>query len=217
MKYRRSLVCSRKGFTLVELIVVLVILAILAAMLVPSLLGYIEKAREKEDMLKAKNCLTAAQALFTKNYASRSTTDKKAVKAEANVSYTGKAENGEGRDIYMNGSQQSAEILSTAGDNPYVFIVGAGDYHTYADGGTDIHKAYTILFAIYKEKADSKPIFFDGKEWTNEYPWFAKGDKAGNDNIFEINGEATKLSLYVICDSYGNEKTMWNQLQKDLN
>ncbi|MCR4656980.1 MAG: type II secretion system GspH family protein, partial [Lachnospiraceae bacterium] len=32
MKYRRSLVCSRKGFTLVELIVVLVILAILAAM-----------------------------------------------------------------------------------------------------------------------------------------------------------------------------------------
>ena len=36
---------NNKGFTLVELIVVLVILAILAAILVPALLGYIDKAR----------------------------------------------------------------------------------------------------------------------------------------------------------------------------
>ena len=39
---------NNKGFTLVELIVVLVILAILAAILVPALLGYIDKAREKQ-------------------------------------------------------------------------------------------------------------------------------------------------------------------------
>ena len=34
------------GFTLVELIVVIVILAILAAILVPQLLGYIDKAKQ---------------------------------------------------------------------------------------------------------------------------------------------------------------------------
>ena len=34
---------NNKGFTLVELIVVLVILAILAAILVPALLGYIDR------------------------------------------------------------------------------------------------------------------------------------------------------------------------------
>ena len=42
-----------RGFTLVELIVVLVILAILAALLIPALLGYIDRAREKQDVLKA--------------------------------------------------------------------------------------------------------------------------------------------------------------------
>ena len=40
---------NNKGFTLVELIVVLVILAILAAILVPTLLGYIERARSEKD------------------------------------------------------------------------------------------------------------------------------------------------------------------------
>ena len=37
---------QKEGFTLVELIVVLVILAVLSALLVPSLTGYIDKAVE---------------------------------------------------------------------------------------------------------------------------------------------------------------------------
>lgn len=59
---------NNKGFTLVELIVVLVILAILAAILVPALLGYIDKAREKRVTTNAEAAFVAAQAILTEQY-----------------------------------------------------------------------------------------------------------------------------------------------------
>ncbi len=59
---------NNKGFTLVELIVVLVILAILAAILVPALLGWIDKAREKQATTNAEAAYVAAQGLATEYY-----------------------------------------------------------------------------------------------------------------------------------------------------
>lgn len=53
---------NKKGFTLVELVVVLVILAILMAILVPSLVGYINKAKDKQIEANARAVYIAAQA-----------------------------------------------------------------------------------------------------------------------------------------------------------
>ena len=59
---------NNKGFTLVELIVVLVILAILAAILVPTLMGYIDKARSEKDFGTAQAIRVATQSMIAEMY-----------------------------------------------------------------------------------------------------------------------------------------------------
>ncbi len=56
------------GFTLVELIVVLIILAILAALLIPSLTGYIDKARGRGVIAETRACVMACQTLADEAY-----------------------------------------------------------------------------------------------------------------------------------------------------
>jgi prepilin-type N-terminal cleavage/methylation domain-containing protein len=165
---------SNKGFTLVELIVVLVILAILAAILVPALLGYIDRAREKQYVLNAKSWLTATQAEFSSLY-------------------------GEGKnpaDI----STRSTTIANTA-DVPEcdVFEVYCGVEKLpsgYQDGDSkavpDNHGAYTVKAAYYEQ--DGHATFFNGTSWetvekgqigtlpngTSATPVKIKGERSGN-------------------------------------
>ncbi|MDD6658136.1 MAG: type II secretion system protein [Lachnospiraceae bacterium] len=185
------------GFTLVELIVVLVILAILAAILVPRLLGYIDRAKKDQYMLEAKNCMTATQTELTELYAHDS------VVGINDDSLVGSNPYG---DVSWLGKPEAKKILETADVDPYMLIVGMGDYETFKN--TDLHKAYTVYFVAYWPDKQKDPIFFNGSTWVSEYPW-----KTSGGNTFVVNGEAIKLQFYFIDAPRTNMSANWNELK----
>ena len=59
----RRRIKEKKGFTLIELVVVIAIIAVLTSVLVPSVAGYVDTARDTTAMANAKLAYTTAVAL----------------------------------------------------------------------------------------------------------------------------------------------------------
>lgn len=156
-KYRKKNV--NKGFTLVELIVVLVILAILAALLVPTLLGYIDRAKQKKDVEKARACLDAAQAAFVEAYGKGAdTTNKNVGGIEASrVNNYG--------DVNCRGTAFAKKILDYVNEDPYIFLVATGNCN---NSNVSEHDMYTVYYACYVPEKDARPYYFYNGEWTTE-------------------------------------------------
>lgn len=191
---------ENKGFTLVELIVVLVILAILAAILIPQLLGFIDRSKKSQDILDARNCMMAMQTELTELYAHDT------VVGLNEASLVGSNIYG---DVSWLGTPEAEKILQTADADPYMLIIGLGDYATYKD--TDLHKAYTVYFVAYWPDKKKDPVFFNGTEWTGEYPW-----KRSGGNTFTVNGEDMKLQFYFIKAPRLSMPENWNELKNYL-
>ncbi len=117
---------NKKGFTLVEVIVVLVILAILAAILVPSMIGWIDKAEQKTAVVEGRSMLLAAQTIVSENYKTYSG-------ASAATALT-EAHEGEAETLAEVGAEFSTGTVAVAGTQVTGFTM------------TSSNKNYTVTY-----------------------------------------------------------------------
>ena len=198
-----------KGFTLVELIEILVILAIISAILIPTLIGYIDEARAKKYLPNAKSCFDAAQAMFSQQYALNGgllPPDTPVVADAIEKSPDDKKKN---FDQDISNTEFAKSVLKLAGmpeGSPYFFMVAVGSNSTKGTTKTftvtETDK-YTVYYACYIETASSKPWYYYNGAWTTTNPR-AEGITPIFDDwniVQEGELQGKRLQYYVIaCD-----------------
>lgn len=135
---------EQKGFTLVEMIVVLVIIAILAAITIPALLKYIDKARDKQIVIDARTAYLAAETAVSEAYAENITGV-----AGTRLQF-GKNDSGSATKVIQN-----AEDLTGLNTNSYSCAI-------------DVSSDWKITkIQFHEEKTDGKTATMDaGGSWT---------------------------------------------------
>ncbi|MEK4403909.1 prepilin-type N-terminal cleavage/methylation domain-containing protein [Sporosarcina sp. FSL K6-6792] len=126
-KFMQERLNNEKGLTLVELLAVIVILGIIAAIAIPSIGGIIQGTREKAVIADAQNTLAAANLYFTEN----NSLDGATVLLKSSETVDGLV----GAYLDDAGSLQSATVTKVATGNTIVFSGTAGNKKVETSAG----------------------------------------------------------------------------------
>ncbi len=206
---------NNAGFTLVELIVVLLILAVLAALLVPQLLGFIDRAKREQSLLNARHLRTAAQAEFDEAYGKATGTLKlgdPVIPLADGLDSSKYGPNKKNGDVNLVGSDFAAKVLKIAdmeGDKePYCFMVAVGSNHDQNNKKpTNVtkHDKYTVYYVLYMETEKSDPIYYYNGEFSHTNPRSFYVEEVFDEYNYVKTGklEGMRLQYYIITNHTG--------------
>lgn len=141
---------NQKGFTLVEIIVVLVILALLIGALVPSLIGFINEAQAKKYLPEVRQIYIAAQGAVTEQCAVNSDFEKSATQFKLDGKKAGRVSNNMLAEMQENNGQKQPGILIAYTKDGSIMFVEFG------------YEGYLIHFEDEKATITKNGKFTDG-------------------------------------------------------
>ena len=196
---------SKRAFTLVEIIVVIVVLAVLAALIVPSLTGYIKRARRERYYDDAYYALVAAQSIMQELYAAGDTALSNTTKDGNNVIWCSGTDSVWGDKVLelMNRGRGATN------NEPYIFIFGVAS-NKAAAGQSEVAQ-HTVYYIAYVASPDAPAVFYVNGTWMYKYPRYDGSSaidtrKFGGENFrntIVLNGASIPLQFFVVSNRTG--------------